>query len=88
MGCGSHPDKQNPFCRIGPVTALTRSNDFLSHCYSGISGRVEQAKRVADVPRLKSSQPVRFSFVGQIFRPAIQLCSCQLLCDSERRAQN
>lgn len=32
----------------GELHGLRESNDFLSHCYSGISGRVEQAKRVAD----------------------------------------
>jgi len=32
----------------GELSGLRESNDFLSHCYSGISGRVEQAKRVAD----------------------------------------
>ncbi|CAJ1374551.1 unnamed protein product [Effrenium voratum] len=34
--------------QAGEVRGLAESNDFLSHCYSGISGRVEQAKRVAD----------------------------------------
>ena len=65
------------------VRLLTRSNDFLSHCYSGISGRVEQAKRVADVPRLQRSHPLAFSC-----RPKLSACNTYQICDRERRTQN
>ena len=36
-----------------PLHPRLRSNDFSSHCCSKISGRVGQAKRAADVPRLQ-----------------------------------
>lgn len=34
--------------KVGELSGLRESNDFLSQCYAGICGRVEQAKRVAD----------------------------------------
>ena len=34
--------------RVGELNGLRDSTSFLNHAYSGISGRVEQAKRVAD----------------------------------------
>eukprot|EP00435_Cladocopium_sp_Y103_P040013 s2586_g10.t2 len=34
--------------KVGELNGLRESNDFLSQCYAGICGRVEQAKRVAD----------------------------------------